>query len=172
MAIHFKWFHNITNNLQSLCGWLAGWLSGWTSYYIDTHFSAQSNFCMHCTFTNVRMWICIYFVFFQFFFPPFSSLGTLYLWTLSHLLFTFRTDCSLNIFSPVTTRCADERTTNCTYYTLGFETIRIGMLMLFLFLVMLLLLLLLLPLMRETVNYSFLWNLLLRLIWFGYPLPI
>lgn len=38
---------------------------------------------------------------------------------------------------------------------LGIETIRIGMLLLFLVLVMLLLLL-----MRETVNYSFLWNLL------------
>lgn len=96
----------------------------------------------------------------------FSLLGTLYLWTLSHLLFTFRTDCYLSISRPsrfgVPMSAHDQLH---ILYTFGLwsATHRNAVVVL-----VLLVMLLLLLLMRETVNYSFLWNLLLRLIWLGY----
>lgn len=87
MAIHFKWFHNITNNLQSLCGWLVVWLN--VVLYRYTFFGPIQ--LLYALYVRSYVRMCVYFVFVQFFFAlssSSSSLGTLYLWTLSSIFFS------------------------------------------------------------------------------------
>lgn len=124
MAIHFKWFHNITNNLQSLCGWLAGWAS------IHIFRPNPTSVCSVRSFVRTYVDVNMYIVFVQFFF----LFSALFIFELYRIFF------SLSVLIAIWAFLARHdsvyrwaRTTNCTYYIhSGFEALRIGMRLLFL----------------------------------------